>query len=189
MVAIRHRVIVLLPAVPALFVLNCLTFIPLCLPTSPGPARPDQVSHRGDRGGVAVDQRLFARRRWPSASGQHPRRDGGVGGRRRCRSRGICASMLALLLIGMFQVQFYSTTNVLIQVLVGPAPRPRPQPLHAHLDRADPGREPHRRRAGRNDRGRDGPRGGWNPDGHHRDRDGRTEPGILKDRAAHHLVA
>ena len=33
-------------------------------------------------------------------------------------SRSLPLSMVALLLIGMFQVQFYSTTNTLIQVLV-----------------------------------------------------------------------
>lgn len=115
-------IIVLLPAVPALFVLNYLTFIPVyardILAVGPGGIgfltgaigvgaltgalslaafRPSGGSGRLILGAMAIvglALTVFA------------------------VSRSLPISMIALLLVGAFQVNFYSTTNTLIQVLV-----------------------------------------------------------------------
>jgi MFS family permease len=114
--------IVLLPAVPALLVLNYLTFIPVY-------AR--DILQIGPEGiglltgaigiGALTGALSLATLRPSGGSGRlilGAMVIVGLSLTTFAVSRNVVLSMLALVLIGMFQVQFYSTTNVLIQVLV-----------------------------------------------------------------------
>jgi len=115
-------VLVLMPAVPALFVLNYLTFIPLY-------AR--DILETGAAGigfltgaigiGALVGALSLATLRPSGGSGRlivGAMAIVGVSLATFAVSRSLPLSMVALTLIGTFQVQFYSTTNTLIQVLV-----------------------------------------------------------------------
>jgi MFS family permease len=115
-------VLVLLPAVPALFVLNYLTFIPLCARDILGTGAAGIGFLTGAIGvGALIGALSLATLRPSGGSGRLIVGAMFIVG---CAlatfalSRSLPLSMLALLLIGMFQVQFYSTTNTLIQVLV-----------------------------------------------------------------------
>ena len=114
--------IVLLPAVPALLVLNYLTFIPVYARDilEVGPAGIGLLTGAIGVGALTGSLSLAALR--PSGgSGRLILGAMSIVGSALVTfavSRSLPISMLALLLIGMFQVQFYSTTNVLIQVLV-----------------------------------------------------------------------
>lgn len=114
--------LVLLPAVPALFVLNYLTFIPLY-------AR--DILHTGPAGlglltgaigaGALIGALSLASMRPSGGSGRLVLGSLGIVGVALAvfaLSRSLPISMLALAFIGGFQVNFYSTTNTLIQVLV-----------------------------------------------------------------------
>ena len=115
-------ILVLLPAVPALFVLNYLTFIPLY-------AR--DILHIGPAGlglltgaigaGALIGALSLASMRPSGGSGRLVLGSLGIVGVALsvfAVSRSLPISMLALAFIGGFQVNFYSTTNTLIQVLV-----------------------------------------------------------------------
>jgi MFS family permease len=115
-------VLVLLPAVPALFVLNYLTFIPLYARDilGTGPAGLGLLT-----GGIGVGALIgalsLASLRPSGGSGRLVLGSLGIVGASLivfAVSRSLPLSMLALALIGGFQVNFYSTTNTLIQVLV-----------------------------------------------------------------------
>jgi MFS family permease len=115
-------VVVLLPAVPALFVLSYLTFIPLYARDILGTGAAGIGFLTGSIGvGALIGALSLATLRPSGGSGRLILGAMVIVG---CAlttfavSRSLPLSMLALLLIGMFQVQFYSTTNVLIQVLV-----------------------------------------------------------------------
>lgn len=115
-------ILVLLPAVPALFVLNYLTFIPVyardILLT--GPAGLGLLT--GAIGvGALIGALSLASMRPSGGSGRLVLRSLGIVGVALAvfaGSRSLPVSMLALAFIGGFQVNFYSTTNTLIQVLV-----------------------------------------------------------------------
>jgi MFS family permease len=115
-------ILVLLPAVPALFVLNYLTFIPLYARDilNTGPAGLGLLT--GAIGvGALVGALSLASMRPSGGSGRLVLGSAAiVGGALMvfALSRSLPLSMLALALIGGFQVNFYSTTNTLIQVLV-----------------------------------------------------------------------
>lgn len=115
-------IIVLLPAVPALFVLNYLTFIPLYARDILGTGAAGIGFLTGAIGiGALVGALSLATLRPSGGSGRlivGALAIVGVSLATFAVSRSLPLSMLALLLIGMFQVQFYSTTNTLIQVLV-----------------------------------------------------------------------
>ena len=115
-------IIVLLPAVPALFVLNYLTFIPLYARDILGTGAAGIGFLTGAIGiGALVGALSLATLRPSGGSGRlivGALVIVGVSLATFAVSRSLPLSMLALLLIGMFQVQFYSTTNTLIQVLV-----------------------------------------------------------------------
>lgn len=122
-------VIVLLPAVPALLVLNYNTFIPVYARDilAVGPAGIGLLTGAVGAGALAGSLSLAAFR---PAGGSGRLIVGsmlivGVSLTTFAVSRSLPVSMVALLLIGAFQVQFYSTTNVLIQVLVPPRLRGR----------------------------------------------------------------
>lgn len=114
--------IVLLPAVPALLVLNYLTFIPFYARDilEIGPAGIGLLT--GAIGiGALTGALSLATLRPSGGSGRLILGSMVIVGLSLTTfavSRSLPISMLALVLIGMFQVQFYSTTNVLIQVLV-----------------------------------------------------------------------
>ncbi|MEO5704471.1 MAG: MFS transporter [Candidatus Limnocylindrales bacterium] len=115
-------ILVLLPAVPALFVLNYLTFIPLyardILLT--GPAGLGFLT--GSIGvGALIGALSLASMRPSGGSGRLVLGSAAIVGIALtvfAVSRSLPVSMLALAFIGAFQVNFYSTTNTLIQVLV-----------------------------------------------------------------------
>jgi MFS family permease len=114
--------VVLLPGVPALFVLNYLTFIPFYARDilEIGPVGIGLLT--GAIGiGALTGALSLAMLRPSGGSGRLVLGSMvivGVSLTTFAVSRSVPLSMLALVLIGMFQVQFYSTTNVLIQVLV-----------------------------------------------------------------------
>lgn len=115
-------ILVLLPAVPALFVLNYLTFIPLYARDilNTGPAGLGLLT--GAIGvGALVGALSLASMRPSGGSGRLVLGSAAIVGVALmvfALSRSLALSMLALALIGGFQVNFYSTTNTLIQVLV-----------------------------------------------------------------------
>lgn len=115
-------ILVLLPAVPALFVLNYLTFIPVYARDilATGPAGLGLLT--GAIGvGALIGALSLASMRPSGGSGRLVLGSAAiVGGSLMvfALSRSLPLSMLALALIGGFQVNFYSTTNTLIQVLV-----------------------------------------------------------------------
>lgn len=114
--------VVLLPAVPALLVLNYYTFIPIYARDilATGPEGIGLLTGAVGFGALAGSLSLA----WLRPSGGSGRLIVGsmvIVGLSLATfavSRSLPVSMLALLLIGAFQVQFYSTTNVMIQVLV-----------------------------------------------------------------------
>jgi MFS family permease len=114
--------VVLLPAVPALFVLNYLTFIPVyardILET--GPAGLGLLA--GSIGvGALIGALSIATLRPSGGSGRLMLAGLAIVGGALATfalSRSLPLSMVALAIQGMFQVAFYSTTNTLIQVLV-----------------------------------------------------------------------
>ncbi|HXG25405.1 MAG TPA: MFS transporter [Candidatus Binatia bacterium] len=114
--------IVLLPAVPALLVLNYNTFIPIYARDilATGPQGIGLLIGAVGAGALAGSLSLAALR--PSGGSGRLIVGSmlivGVSLATFAVSRFLPLSMVALLLIGAFQVQFYSTTNVLIQVLV-----------------------------------------------------------------------
>lgn len=114
--------VVLLPAVPALLVLNYLTFIPVYARDilQVGPAGIGLLTGAIGVGALTGSLSLAALR--PSGGSGRLILGAlaivGISLTTFAVSRSLPLSMLALLLIGMFQVQFYSTTNVMIQVLV-----------------------------------------------------------------------
>ena len=115
-------VVVLLPAVPALFVLNYLTFIPLYARDILGTGAAGIGFLTGAIGiGALAGALTLATARPAGGSGRLIVGAMAIVG---CAlttfavSRSLPISMLALGLIGTFQVMFYSTTNTLIQVLV-----------------------------------------------------------------------
>jgi MFS family permease len=115
-------ILVLLPAVPALFVLNYLTFIPVYARDilATGPAGLGLLTGAIGVGALTGALTLASRR----PSGGSGRLVLGalciVGAALTvfAVSRSLPVSMLALAVMGMFQVAYYSTTNTLIQVLV-----------------------------------------------------------------------
>jgi MFS family permease len=115
-------IVVLLPAVPALLVLNYLTFIPFyardVLVT--GPAGLGLLT--GAIGVGALTGALALATMRPSGGSGRLMLAGlaivGVGMATFALSRSLPLSMVALALMGAFQVAYYSTTNTLIQVLV-----------------------------------------------------------------------
>jgi MFS family permease len=114
--------IVLLPAVPALLVLNYNTFLPVYARDilGVGPAGIGLLTGAVGLGALAGSLSLAALR--PSGGSGRLILGAmtivGLSLTAFAVSRFLPLSMVALLLIGAFQVQFYSTTNVLIQVLV-----------------------------------------------------------------------
>lgn len=115
-------ILVLMPAVPALFVLNYLTFIPLYARDilATGPAGLGLLT--GAIGiGALVCALTLASMRPSGGSGRLVLGSAAIVGASLvvfAISRSLPLSMLALALMGGFQVNFYSTTNTLIQVLV-----------------------------------------------------------------------
>ena len=115
-------ILVLLPAVPALFVLNYLTFIPVYARDilAIGPAGLGFLT--GAIGiGALVGALTLASRRPSGGSGRLVLGALGIVGAALtvfALSRSLPVSMMALTAMGMFQVAYYSTTNTLIQVLV-----------------------------------------------------------------------
>jgi MFS family permease len=114
--------VVLLPAVPALLVLNYLTFLPVYARDilEVGPAGIGLLTGAIGVGALSGSLSLAAFR--PSGGSGRlivgAMTIVGLALATFALSRSLPLSMLALLLIGAFQVQFYSTTNVMIQVLV-----------------------------------------------------------------------
>lgn len=114
--------IVLLPAVPALLVLNYNTFIPVYARDilAVGPQGIGLLTGAVGVGALAGALSLAFLR--PSGGSGRLVVGSmiivGIALTTFAVSRNLAVSMVALLLIGAFQVQFYSTTNVLIQVLV-----------------------------------------------------------------------
>ncbi|HUG31211.1 MAG TPA: MFS transporter [Candidatus Limnocylindria bacterium] len=115
-------ILVLMPGVPALFVLNYLTFIPVYARDilATGPAGLGLLT--GAIGVGALTGALSLASMRPSGgSGRLVLRAMAIVGASLtvyAVSRSLPVSMLALALIGFFQVNFYSTTNTLIQVIV-----------------------------------------------------------------------
>lgn len=114
--------LVLLPAVPALFVLNYLTFIPLYARDILGTGPAGLGLLTGAIGvGALVGALSLASMRPSGGSGRLVLGSLAIVGVSLAifaESRSLPISMLALALIGAFQVNFYSTTNTLIQVYV-----------------------------------------------------------------------
>jgi len=114
--------VVLLPAVPALLVLNYLTFLPVYARDilEVGPAGIGLLTGAIGVGALSGSLSLAAFR--PSGGSGRlivgAMTVVGISLATFALSRSLPLSMAALLLIGAFQVQFYSTTNVMIQVLV-----------------------------------------------------------------------
>lgn len=115
-------IIVLLPAVPALLVLNYLTFIPVFARDilATGPAGLGLLAGAIGVGALVGALSLATMR--PAGGSGRLMLGGlaivGVALATFALSRSLPLSMLALALMGAFQVAFYSTTNTLIQVLV-----------------------------------------------------------------------
>lgn len=115
-------ILVLLPGVPALFILNYLTFIPVYARDilATGPAGLGLLT--GSIGvGALVGSLSLASMRPSGGSGRlvlGAMAIVGVSLTVFAVSRSLPVSMLALALLGAFQVNFYSTTNTLIQVIV-----------------------------------------------------------------------
>jgi MFS family permease len=115
-------IVTLLPAVPALFILNYLTFIPVYARDilATGPAGLGLLTGAIGVGALAGALTLATRR--PSGgSGRLVLGALGIVGVALTTfavSRSLPVSMIALALMGAFQVSYYSTTNTLIQVLV-----------------------------------------------------------------------
>ncbi len=121
----RNRVlavVVLLPAVPALFVLNYLTFIPLYARDILETGAVGLGLLTGAIGVGALVGALSLATMRPSGGSGRLMLGGlaivGVALTTFALSRSLPISMLALALMGAFQVAYYSTTNTLIQVLV-----------------------------------------------------------------------
>jgi predicted MFS family arabinose efflux permease len=115
-------ILVLLPAVPALFVLNYLTFIPLYARDILGTGAAGLGLLTGSIGvGALVGALTLATRRPSGGSGRLVVGSLAIVGASLAvfaLSRSLPISMLALAFMGAFQVNFYSTTNTLIQVSV-----------------------------------------------------------------------
>lgn len=115
-------ILVLLPSVPALFVLNYLTFIPLYARDILGTGPAGLGLLTGAIGfGALIGALSLASMRPSGGSGRLVVGSMGIVGVALsifAVSRSLPLSMLALALIGGFQVNFYSTTNTLIQVYV-----------------------------------------------------------------------
>lgn len=115
-------ILVLLPAVPALFVLNYLTFIPLYARDILGTGAAGLGLLTGAIGiGALVGALTLATKRPSGGSGRLMLGGLGIVGvalTTFALSRSLPVSMVALALMGAFQVAYYSTTNTLIQVLV-----------------------------------------------------------------------
>ena len=115
-------ILVLLPSVPALFVLNYLTFIPLYARDILGTGPAGLGLLTGAIGvGALIGALSLASMRPSGGSGRlvvGSMAIVGVALAVFAVSRSLPVSMLALALIGGFQVNFYSTTNTLIQVYV-----------------------------------------------------------------------
>jgi MFS family permease len=115
-------IIVLLPAVPALFVLNYLTFIPVYARDILATGAAGLGFLTGAIGVGALVGALSLATMRPSGGSGRLMLGGlavvGVALATFALSRSLPLSMLALALMGSFQVAFYSTTNTLIQVLV-----------------------------------------------------------------------
>ena len=115
-------IVTVLPAVPALFVLNYLTFIPVYARDilGTGPAGIGLLT--GSIGvGALAGALTLATRRPSGGSGRLVLGALGIVGvalTTFALSRSLPVSMIALALMGAFQVSYYSTTNTLIQVLV-----------------------------------------------------------------------
>lgn len=115
-------ILVLMPGVPALFILNYLTFIPVYARDilATGPVGLGLLTGAIGVGALAGALSLASMR--PSGgSGRLVLGAMGIVGLSLAVfavSRSLPISMLALALIGFFQVNFYSTTNTLIQVIV-----------------------------------------------------------------------
>jgi MFS family permease len=114
--------IVLLPGVPALFVLNYITFFPIYARDILGVGPAGYGLLTGAIGvGAVIGAMSIAAFRPSGGSGRLVLGGLGIVGVALTTfavSRSLPLSMLALALLGMFQVSFYSTTNTLIQVLV-----------------------------------------------------------------------
>lgn len=122
-------ILVLLPAVPALLVLNYLTFIPVYARDilATGPAGLGLLTG-GIGVGALAGALTLASRRPSGGSGRLVLGALGIVGVALmvfALSRSLPVSMLALAFMGMFQVAYYSTTNTLIQILVPPRLRGR----------------------------------------------------------------
>jgi MFS family permease len=115
-------VVVLLPAVPALLVLNYLTFIPLYARDILATGAVGLGLLTGSIGVGALIGALSLATMRPSGGSGRLMLGGlaivGIALTTFALSRSLPISMLALALMGAFQVAFYSTTNTLIQVLV-----------------------------------------------------------------------
>ena len=115
-------IVVLLPAVPALFVLNYLTFIPLYARDILGTGAAGLGFLTGSIGVGALVGALSLATRRPSGGSGRLMLGGlaivGVSLVTFALSKSLPLSMLALAFQGAFQVAYYSTTNTLIQVLV-----------------------------------------------------------------------
>ena len=114
--------IVLLPGVPALFVLNYITFFPIYARDILGVGPAGYGLLTGAIGvGAVIGAMSIAAFRPSGGSGRLVLGGLGIVGVALATfavSRSLPLSMLALALLGTFQVSFYSTTNTLIQVLV-----------------------------------------------------------------------
>jgi len=114
--------IVLLPGVPALLVLNYITFFPIYARDILDVGAAGYGLLTGAIGVGAVVGALSIATLRPSGGSGRLVLGGlavvGVALATFATSRSLPLSMLALALLGMFQVSFYSTTNTLIQVLV-----------------------------------------------------------------------
>lgn len=122
-------VLVLLPAVPALLVLNYIIFIPIYARDILATGAAGLGFLTGSIGvGAAIGALSLATLRPSGGSGRLLLTGLGIVGVALTTfavSRSLPISMAALALVGMFQVTFYSTTNTLIQVLVPAALRGR----------------------------------------------------------------
>jgi MFS family permease len=114
--------IVLLPGVPALLVLNYITFFPIYARDILGVGAAGYGLLTGALGVGAVVGALSIATFRPSGGSGRLVLGGlaivGVALATFAVSRNLALSMVALALLGTFQVSFYSTTNTLIQVLV-----------------------------------------------------------------------
>ena len=111
------------PGVPALLVLNYITFFPIYARDILG-VGPAGYGLLTGAIGVGAVIGAMSHRGVPAVRRERPARRSAASGSSASRSttfavsRSLPLSMLALALLGTFQVSFYSTTNTLIQVLV-----------------------------------------------------------------------